>query len=338
MTIFFIVGTGRCGTQMLRNVLHSWKNVRILPETHFIIPLFNRYGTSDITIDEFLYVVDNIYSQRGEKFVYGILKHANIEPQDYMRNFRQFVEKRKISGGVRHFTEAFFEFLYGTDILIGDKTPHYGIHADIIKRFWPSAKIIHIYRDGVQVARSMTKHGGFIKLIKRNVAPKNIDEYMFGTEIAKPAEESISIDEALKYWEVSITDTLNALERFQENEHYINVRYEDILCKPKVEIARIASFLDLNLSGTEFHQAITVPRPFPEKYEISQKLPDSYEQYYRKIKLMLQKLNYPYHFPHRRGYNETLAEIYRGRFHYQKKIVDMFKHAIKTLMSLKTVK
>ena len=332
MKIFFIVGTGRCGTQMLRNILHSWDNVRILPETHFIIPLFNRYGTSDITVEEFLYVVDGIHSQSGIKFINIILRHGNVEINDYKNRFKQFVEQQDIKGGIKDFTEAFFEFVYGPDVIIGDKTPHYGIHADIIKQLWPSAKIIHIFRDGVQVASSMTKHGGFIKLIKRNVAPKEIDEYMFGTEMAASESGSISIDDAIKYWEISILETFNALENLQENEDYCNVRYEDVIYQTKDTITQMASFLGLKLSGPEFQKAILIPRPFPERYEMSRNNPENYRRHFLTVKPTLEKLNYPYQFSYKRSHLEKLAEVYRGRFYYRKKIINTFKHSVKKVL------
>mgnify|MGYP006449510867 CR=1 FL=1 len=46
--VFFIVGTGRCGTQMLRNILNVWPDVVILPETHFIIKLYDKYKLTNI--------------------------------------------------------------------------------------------------------------------------------------------------------------------------------------------------------------------------------------------------------------------------------------------------
>ena len=84
---FFIVGTGRCGTRMLMNVLNEWPDVRGVPETQFITPLYRQFQDEKITAKQFLRVVDNIHGERGEKFVLRILAHANIHIEIMRKGF-----------------------------------------------------------------------------------------------------------------------------------------------------------------------------------------------------------------------------------------------------------
>jgi hypothetical protein len=332
MKLFFIVGTGRCGTQMVRNILKTWADIKILPETHFILPLYNRYGTKDITFEQFIEVVDNIYSQDGQKFIHGILADAKNGYDSYKSAFQSFVIEKKLRGNVRAFTEAFFEFLYGESFIFGDKTPHYGIHAGIIKKLWPEAKFIHICRDGVDVAHSMLGHGGFIKLISRNIAPGDIDEYMYGKEMAMAAERRISIEESLPYWEIAILETEKALLPFQENSDYIKVKYEDIVFKPKSEVTKLAKFLEVDNDNKALKRAITIPRPFPEKHSVKKLKDDEYARYFYTIKKTMDHFDYPYNVNVDRDFFETFQELYRGRFYYLLSLKKNIKKFIKILV------
>ena len=332
MKPFFIVGTGRCGTQLLRNILKMWCNVRIMPETHFIVPLYNRYGTKDITFEQFIEVVDNIYSQGGHKFIHGILADAKKGYDNYKSGFQSFVTERDLSGNIKDFTEAFFEFLYGADFIFGDKTPHYGIHAKIIKDLWPDAKFIHIYRDGIDVAHSMLGHGGFKKLISEDVPPKAIDEYMYGRKMTEPPKRTILIEESLKYWEVAFINIKSSLDELKNKNDFIEVRYEDLLLYPVNEIFRIVSFLEIDYDRRAFKKAVTIPRPFPEKHQVSKLERKEYEKNFEMVRSTMTQLGYPYDSAIQRSFREQVQEMYRGRYayflNYKKKLKSTIKRIV----------
>ena len=302
---------------MVRNILKAWPNVKILPETHFIVPLYNRFGTDEISVNDFLSIVDGIYSQNGNKFIKGILKDAGKKYIDYKRDLQAFVEKKKVSGGIKEFTEAFFNYLYGYNFIYGDKTPHYGIHANIIKKFWPEAKFIHIYRDGVDVAHSMIGHGGFVKLISSNISPKDIDEFMFGEKMGiKLKNKDIKIEQSLKYWQEAISETAESLNNYKLNIDYIEVKYEDLVFHPVNEITKIAKFLGIDGNKSSMNKAITVPRPFPEKRQVKKLSDKEYERYYKHIEHTMKKFGYPYRITIHRSFIESCKEFYRGRYNY----------------------
>jgi len=314
LKLFFIVGTGRCGTQMLRNILRCWGDVRVLPETHFIVPLFKKYGKNEISVTDFLEVVDNIYSARGHRFVEGILLDGGLLASEYKASFEQYVRENQISGNIRDFTEAFFKFVYGGEFIFGDKTPHYGIHLDVIKELWPEAKVIHIYRNGFDVAKSMKNHIGFRKLIAKGIPPEQIDEYMYGDDFSKDCHSEISSDQALHYWKDAIEKTNESIEKYGEN--VISVKYEDLVFCPTQEIKRIAQYLEIHNQVNCLKKAICIPRPFPEKKQANAAnnlLLDSKVDF---VNETLNKYGYPYEFSRSRGVLGWCAELYRGRYSY----------------------
>jgi hypothetical protein len=312
---------------MLMNVLNEWPEVRVVPETQFITPLFQKFRDEKISTDQFLEVVDNIRGERGNKFVLRILDHAKIQYKSYKKGFYDYVTRNAVNGTIADYTTAFFRYVYGGDYLFGDKTPHYGLHLDKIKKLWPEAKIIHIHRDGIDAAESMTHHLGFRRLISGGIAPEDVPEfwYQFRQESNNEAPQ-ISLVSALKYWERTILGIGEQLQSLSEDVDYIEVSYEEMLCNPEQEIRRVAQFLTLedyiNLSN-----AIQIPRPFPENRQIH-KIPDAdYKEYFQEVSEVMEDYGYPFQYPNR-DLIDHVKELYRGRRYYVTQIVDQVKSSI----------
>ena len=75
-SFLFIVGTGRCGTQMLRNILNCNSAIRVLPETHFIPTLYDKFGLEEISYDDFYEVISETYGSTGSRCILPILRDA----------------------------------------------------------------------------------------------------------------------------------------------------------------------------------------------------------------------------------------------------------------------
>ena len=302
---------------MLRNLLGRFGEVKILPESHFIIPLFEKVGFNPISAEEFLEVVDNIYSARGNRFVLNILKSAEKYYGNYKERYLTYLRDNGVSGGIKEHTEAFYDFLYGKNFIIGDKTPHYGIHASVIKTIWPEAKFIHAVRDGVDVAYSMTRHPGFKKIISKGVHPENVDEFMYGPEIATMEEPEITIGQAIEFWQSAINETANSLEKIDKQD-VMTVRYEDIVHYPNETIYNLSKFLHIDEDKRGLRRAKLVPKPFPEA-RLSRKLDkETYNKLFEKVEGTMIHFGYPYEVTHdRRGWGFS-KEVFRGREYYIK--------------------
>jgi hypothetical protein len=321
---FFIVGTGRCGTQMLRNILSSWNRVAILPESHFIIPLYDKYGLNTISVDVFLEVVDNVYGSNGEEWVKTIIRSAEKNYSTYQADFVDYVFRRSIHGNIKDYTEAFFRFLYGDDFFFGDKTPHYGTNLSIIRRIFPDAKIIHLVRDGVDCAHSMLGHPGFIKYINGNVAPQDLDRTMYHGGQLHFSIEPPSMLQAVEFWERVMKRILVEIHA-SGSDNVQQVRYEDLLFHPKHEIARIAGFLGIENDARALSKAFTIPRPFPERHQVRKLKRDEYEKYFEMVRPTMTQLGYPYEVDIQRSFWGQLHELYRGRYAYLSNITKQLK-------------
>lgn len=95
--VFFIVGTGRCGTKMLRSMLVLHPQIRIMIETHFYPVLLDRIGDGVAPFSDFYQIVWEHMSSKGEHWIEVVVSSERKSSED----FRAFIkkEKTKISQG-----------------------------------------------------------------------------------------------------------------------------------------------------------------------------------------------------------------------------------------------
>lgn len=135
----FIVGCPRSGTSLLRNLLRSHPNLTFPRESHFIPGFYRAYGNpkSDREARELATRVLNL----------SWLKRWGLErsPDEFAdcRSFREFV-CRLFEGWARHENKPRW----------GDKTPQHVLEIPTLLEIFPEAKIIHVCRDGRDVALS----------------------------------------------------------------------------------------------------------------------------------------------------------------------------------------
>jgi hypothetical protein len=107
----------------------------------------------------------------------------------------------------------------------GDKTPHYTRKMPLIQRVLPEARFIHLIRDGRDVALSLM-------------------EVHFGPEDVMGAAER---------WTSWIA---KARRHAQRLDHYLELRYEDLVLDPQTVLGRICDFVELPWDAVmlEYHE------------------------------------------------------------------------------------
>lgn len=296
MKLFFIVGTGRCGTQMLRKLLSTYDNIVILPETHFITPLYGKYKLNKINCENFLEVIDNVYSGTGEKWIKAILRSAKKNYVDYKENFKNFVKLNNIQGSIKDFIEAFYYFLYGSKYLIGDKTPHYGANLEIILKIWPDAKIINLQRDGVNTALSMRRHPAFIKDINGKINFKDIGKIKL-QNIEKDISNKVpSKKDALLFWKKSINQIDKSIKVSKKLNTFklLDIKYEDLIYDTKKTFILIIDYLGLKKNNYLLLKVVCKIKPFASQKSSLNISKDNYQKLYNIVKFEMKNHNYPY--------------------------------------------
>lgn len=138
----FIVGCPRSGTTLLRNLLRSHPRLSFPPETHFIPQLYKAYGELHTKVDvrKLSRLILSLEWVKSWECTFD--KDALYACHSY----REIINEL-FNAWLRHEGKKRW----------GDKTPHYVLYLTTLARIFPDAKIIHIYRDGRDVAKSWVK-------------------------------------------------------------------------------------------------------------------------------------------------------------------------------------
>jgi len=213
--IFFILGRPRSGTTLLRTLFDAHSNVSIPFEGRIIINLYYKYGKqkkwnerkllqfyNDLLLDDKINTWE--FNDKLKNDILDLGENANYERLIKLiyLNFNSFFKKEKI-------------------ILIGDKNPFYSYrkpYFKIIKKSFPSAKIIHLVRDYKAHYLSMSK---------------------INFENNKP---SIVAD----FWKYSYK-IVN--DEFSKSDNYYYLKHEDLISNPVEELKQLCSFLDIDFKN-----------------------------------------------------------------------------------------
>ncbi|MEM7501095.1 MAG: sulfotransferase [Pseudomonadota bacterium] len=200
---FFIVGSQRSGTTMLRLMINMHSRLCVPFESAFIVEFFNKR---------------DVYGDLSEKRNVEAMLDAIVE-HSYVKKGNLIADKREIlSAPITDYASllaAIFE-AYARNAgkaRWGDKTPRYVTDIDVLVKLFPGCKIIHVVRDGRDVALSLralswgTKH-----------VPRLAQEWRWKTLLAHKMGSLLGDD-------------------------YLEVRYEDLVLKSEDTLRCICSFL-----------------------------------------------------------------------------------------------
>jgi Sulfotransferase family len=144
-TPFFIVGSGRCGTTLLRLILCSHSRIHIPVETNFIEDLVRELPlTRQLTPDE---------AGRAVAIISNHRRWSYMEiPAEEFRRWAAELEAPTVADIInliyRHQLKSVGKQRFG------DKTPYYIRIIPQLAALYPGAKFIHLIRDGRDVAIS----------------------------------------------------------------------------------------------------------------------------------------------------------------------------------------
>ncbi|MFG0328522.1 MAG: sulfotransferase family protein [Phycisphaerales bacterium] len=212
---FFIVGSGRSGTTLLRLMLNRHSRLAIPPESHFIKDLDRRLGPKP----------------HPRAFAKNLLAHPRFQEWELDP---EVVERMLIDAAPpeprRWYDLVFTAWADGHGkARWGDKTPPYALCLPLIHSLFPEAMVIHIIRDGRDVAASRKALGW----AKSGVIAEALD------------------------WRRRVERARGDGRRlFQPRGRYHEVLYERLVERPETELAAICTFLDepFEAAMLEYHE------------------------------------------------------------------------------------
>jgi hypothetical protein len=196
--MIFNVGARRSGTYLLQRAVASHSQISPVPSetslfSHGIAPLFDRFQ----------------YAARSSPQVGAV-----------------YVDHDAVLDATRDLCDVVFaEYLESASRYVAERTAVHVLHLDLITQVYPDARIIHIIRDGRDVARSL---------------------------IAQPWGPS-TVRDAAAEWRASITGA-RALEI--PADRYREIRYEDLISDTRATLVPLFEWLDVPITESAVAAAL----------------------------------------------------------------------------------
>ena len=148
-----------------------------------------------------------------------------LDRAQLLQSIQEPTFKAVFEGIMNHWTKATGKSRWG------EKTPHHVDYWETLSDFFPDAKVIHIYRDGRDVALSLKR---------ARFGPKTIYT-------------------AAKYW-TNYLDRVRKVQKEIPKEHFFEVRYETLLDQSESVLKDVCSFLGETFENgmLDFHQTKAV--------------------------------------------------------------------------------
>ena len=203
---FFIVGSGRSGTTLLRMILASHSRLTIPPETWFLLPLLQRLDpVRPLTKAELEFAVNTVIHH----YRWPDMKLPAAE-------FRQRVDRLQ-QASLREVVEVIYRDHTARENKPrwGDKTPGYIEIVPQLLRMFPGSKFIYLCRDGRDVAKSFQRQGWYGPWLHHN----------------------------FREWSEA-SDWRARWDKAEYNNHLLDVHYEDLVLDTDRVVHRICDFLD----------------------------------------------------------------------------------------------
>jgi len=216
----FIIGCGRSGTTILGNTLALHSRITYLNEPRHL--WLQCYPETDI------------WSRKAKSRNGRIFLGAADEKEESSRRLRQIFYKQTIK--------------YKKDTLV-EKLPANSFRLELIDKIFPDAKYVYIYRNGLEVSRSIAKFcevGPWFG--KNNFKWHELVEYSQRKQTTKDISNICveNIDRGLLEWRMSNESIISVL-RNKERSKFFELSYADFMDQPQISIESLLSFLGLEI-------------------------------------------------------------------------------------------
>jgi hypothetical protein len=215
----FIVGTGRCGTTMLAQMLNSHSLICVPHELQILL----EYSNNGARLYEIFKEKKNEYFGAND-FVELVEARCPKNFHEYF-DYKSFFESQQypINSLKKLVSDLYSEIAESRHKKIFiEQTPWYGQRIDILNELFPNAKYIHMIRDGRDVAISYTRTPWWHDAVGQN----------------------------LEKWDTEVRHIIDSSNRILTQNQLLQVRYEDVVEQPAIELRRICKHLGVNFEDT----------------------------------------------------------------------------------------
>ena len=137
--MFFIVGSARSGTTLLRTILNAHPDVAVPPESRFITELWR--NEEEVQVEELL-------GELEQHRLFGVWELDIDQVREEVAEIPRALYVDVLEAAYRAWAKSKGKTCWG------DKTPRYIEQIPLLAGLWPEAKFIHQIRDGRNVVMS----------------------------------------------------------------------------------------------------------------------------------------------------------------------------------------
>ncbi len=215
----FIIGTGRCGTTMLAQMLNSHSAICVPLELQILF----EYRGNNFGLYEIFKGKKNEYFSAND-FVDIIRSKCPHRFHEYFDYESYFAKQEYPILDLRELLNDFYSKIaeFKSKEIFIEQTPWYGQRIDILNELFPMAKYIHMIRDGRDVAISF----------------------------ARTEWWSDDIGQNLERWHNETNYIIDSSNKILNPDQFLQVRYEDFVDQPKNGLIRICEFLGVEFEDT----------------------------------------------------------------------------------------
>lgn len=244
----FVLGNPRSGTTFIRLILTCHSEIGIPPESEFIVKLFSRYGH----INAFNEVQLKKLIQDVNGGVVDLSSQWKVDANKLLSQADTFVGQSyaSVCANIYRGYQSYRGF--GDVRLWGDKNNAYANYINVLNYLFPTARYIHVIRDGRAVLNSYQK-----------LEYRSNQQY---APVLSHKAKSVALS-----WSDTVSRIADDLNKFAPNRH-IAIMYEDVLKDFPNEISAVCEFLGLHYESSmlEFHSMNQTHELEPRDYEWKQ--------------------------------------------------------------------
>ncbi|MCB2208717.1 MAG: sulfotransferase [Bacteroidetes bacterium] len=116
-------------------------------------------------------------------------------------------------------------------------------------KLFPKAKVIHVYRNPVDVANSLRSRQE--KFMERFTANKNFEKYALKNDFLGTSYKCLYLNEGFNLWEKYVQ------KAFAANNEILHLKYEDLLSSPEIHIETMLHFIGIDKNTDRMEQFIS---------------------------------------------------------------------------------
>jgi hypothetical protein len=219
MKFTYILGNPRSGTSLFRLMLGAHPSIVAPPECGFIQWNYDSFGNADFTQENQRSAFAEAVLESKKMETWGLSKKDLLDAFDLVpsANYQSLCEAVFTAYATSRDSKGLPEVAV-------DKNNYYLDYLEEINQAMPHATYLHLVRDLRDVA------GSYLEIDRKK------HEGKYAPKLATTAEEIAS------NW----CENNERTAAFLADKKHLVVRYEDLLVRPEIELARVASFLEIS--------------------------------------------------------------------------------------------